>query len=119
MLISSAFAQSAQMATQSTAASFIPLVLVIVVFYFLLIRPQQVKIKQHQKMTSDLKINDKVITSGGIYGKITEIKDNITTLKIAKDVEIKIDKNQIANLDNRDEDKKESKNNKVKSKNNA
>ena len=116
MLISSALAQSNEIASQSAASSFIPLILVIVVFYFLLIRPQQVKIKQHQKMVSDLKIGDKVVTSGGIYGKIGEIKDQILSLKIAKDVEIKIDKNQVAHLDESASDKKEEKNKKVKSK---
>jgi len=59
-----------------TFASFIPLILIFVIFYFLLIRPQQKKVKEHKAMVENLKKGDKVVTSGGITGTITRIVDN-------------------------------------------
>ena len=61
--------------------NFLPLVLVFVVFYFLLIRPQQKKAKDHQQMLTRLKKNDEVMTSGGIYGKVVALADNVVTFK--------------------------------------
>ncbi len=69
--------------------------LVIVVFYFFLIRPQTKRQKELRKFREALKKGDKVVTTGGIYGKITEIKDNNVSVEIAKDVIIKIDKSAI------------------------
>ncbi len=81
-------------------ASFVPLILIFVVFYFLLIRPQQKKIKEHQKMVNDLKINDKVSTSSGIFGVVKGIdqKENLIELEIAKEVIIKINRNSIGEV---------------------
>lgn len=64
-------------------ASIVPLVLMIAIFYFLLIRPQQKRAKEHKLMQAALKVGDKVITAGGIYGEIIEIdKDDVVTLDI-------------------------------------
>jgi len=71
-------------------AGFLPLILIFVVFYFLLIRPQQKKAKEHQVFLSNMKKGDNVVTSGGIHGKITGITDTIVTLEIAEGVRIKI-----------------------------
>ena len=60
----------------SGMAQFIPLILIFVIFYFLLIRPQQKKVKEHKAMVENLKKGDKVVTSGGITGTITRIVDN-------------------------------------------
>tara|TARA_B100001540_G_C15805119_1_gene641720 strand:- start:2643 stop:2930 length:288 start_codon:yes stop_codon:yes gene_type:complete len=60
----------------SGIAQFIPLILIFVIFYFLLIRPQQKKVKEHKAMVENLKKGDKVVTSGGITGTITRIVDN-------------------------------------------
>jgi preprotein translocase subunit YajC len=76
--------------------SFIPLILIFVVFYFLLIRPQQKQAKQHQQFLSELKKGSKVVTKGGIHGLITAINDNIITLEIAKDINIKVSRDAIA-----------------------
>lgn len=76
-------------------ASFIPLILIFVVFYFLLIRPQQKQAKQHQAFLNDLKKGNKVVTKGGIHGTITGITDNVVTLEIAKDVAVKISRDAI------------------------
>ena len=70
--------------------SFIPLILIFVVFYFLLIRPQQKKAKEHQVFLGNLKKGDDVITSGGIHGRITVLTDTVVTLEIADGVRIKI-----------------------------
>jgi preprotein translocase subunit YajC len=76
--------------------SFLPLVLLFVVFYFLLIRPQQKKAKTHKNLLDNLKKGDEVVTAGGMYGKITGITDNTITIEIAEKVRIKIAKGSIA-----------------------
>ncbi|MGW8186035.1 MAG: preprotein translocase subunit YajC [Desulfobacterales bacterium] len=69
---------------------FIPLILMFVIFYFLLIRPQQKKTKEHREMISSLKKGDRIITSGGIYGRITGLDDSTLTVEIADKVRVKI-----------------------------
>jgi preprotein translocase subunit YajC len=80
----------------SQLVSFLPLLLVFVIFYFLLIRPQQKKTKEHQQMLSKLKRNDEVMTSGGIYGKVTNLADNVVTLEVAPNVRIRVHRPQIS-----------------------
>ena len=77
-------------------ASFIPLILIFVIFYFLLIRPQQKKAKEHQTFLNNLKKGDKVFTTGGIHGKITGLTDVVVTLEIADGVRIKVNRAAIA-----------------------
>lgn len=83
-----------------TLMSLIPLVLVFMIFYFLLIRPQQKKAKEHREMLAKLKKNDDVITSGGMYGKVVNLneKDSTVTLEIAPNVRIKFSRPQIASV---------------------
>ena len=77
--------------------TFLPLILIFVVFYFLLIRPQQRKVKQHKEMLSNLKRGDKIVTSGGIIGTINKVADNRElTLEVAENVEIKIASGMVA-----------------------
>ncbi len=76
--------------------SLLPLVLLFVVFYFLLIRPQQKRAKQQKAYLESLKKGDRVLTSGGLYGTITGITDNEVTLEIAEKVRVKVAKNAIA-----------------------
>ena len=71
-------------------AQFVPLILIFVVFYFLLIRPQQKKAKQHREMLQALKKGDEVITAGGLYGKIVGVTDEFLTLEIADNIKIKV-----------------------------
>ena len=73
-------------------AGFLPLILIFVVFYFLLIRPQQKKAKEHQNFLTNLKKGDDVMTSGGIHGRITGMTDTIVTLEIADGVRIKVNR---------------------------
>jgi preprotein translocase subunit YajC len=78
--------------------SFLPLVLIFVVFYFLLIRPQQKRTKQHQEMLGKLKKNDEVMTSGGIYGKVISLADNVVTMEVAPNVRIRVNRPQISTV---------------------
>ena len=75
---------------------FFPLILIFIVFYFLLIRPQKTKEKEHQKMLSNLNKNDEVVTSSGIHGTIVNVKDKTVILRIDDNVKIEIEKNSIA-----------------------
>ena len=79
--------------------TFLPLILIFAVFYFLLIRPQQRKVKQHKEMLSNLKRGDKIITSGGIICTINKVSDNRElTVEISDNVEIKIAPGMVADL---------------------
>jgi len=77
-------------------ASFIPLILIFVVFYFLLIRPQQKQAKQHQNFLTELKKGNKVVTKGGVHGLIMGLTDTVIKLEIAKDVVVKVSRDSIA-----------------------
>jgi preprotein translocase subunit YajC len=74
----------------------IPLVFMFAIFYFLLIRPQQKKAKEHKALLEGIKKGDNVITAGGVHGKITAVDDGIVTLEIATGVNIKIIKSYVA-----------------------
>ncbi len=80
----------------------IPIILIIGVFYFIMIMPQQRKIKRHQNMLKNLSKGDEVVTEGGIYGTIVGLKDNIVVLKVAtvkdEDVKIEVSRARIAFL---------------------
>ena len=76
----------------------IPLVLMFAIFYFLLIRPQQKKAKEHKALLDAIKKGDNVITAGGVHGKVSGVDDNIVTLEIATGVNIKITKSYIASV---------------------
>ncbi len=75
-----------------------PFVIILVIMYFMVFRPQQKKQKEHQEMLNKLKRNDEVMTSGGIYGKVFEIKDQVVTLEIASNVRIRVNRAQIATV---------------------
>ena len=78
--------------------AFLPLILMFVVFYFLLIWPQQKKAKAHKQVLSNLQKGDTVVTSSGIYGTITGITDTVVTLEIAEKVRIKVARSSIAGV---------------------
>lgn len=73
-----------------------PLVIIFVIFYFLIIRPQKGKEKEHQKMLGNLNKNDEVVTSGGIHGTVINVKDKSVILRVDENVKIEIEKNCIA-----------------------
>ena len=80
----------------SGIASFVPLILIFVVFYFLLIRPQQRKAKEHQQFLGSLKKGERVVTNGGIHGRITGLTDTIVTMEIAENIKIKVNRASIS-----------------------
>jgi preprotein translocase subunit YajC len=80
---------------QNPLMSFLPLLLIVVVFYFFMIRPQMKRQKEVRKFRESLAKGDKVITTGGIYGRIIEVKETSVILEIATGVQIKVDKNGI------------------------
>lgn len=82
----------------SGLANLVPFVLIMVIFYFLLILPQQRKAKEHKKMLDSLKRNDEVITSGGIYGRVISLNDAVVTLEIAANVRIRLQRSQIGTV---------------------
>ncbi len=75
--------------------SFLPLLLIVAVFYLFMIRPQMKRQKEIRKFRESLAKGDKVVTTGGIYGKIVEVKETAIILEVAKDVHIKVDKNGV------------------------
>lgn len=79
-------------------SSFIPLILMFVIFYFLLIRPQQKKSKELREMISNVKKGDRIVTSGGIHGEVTHVGETTMTLKIADKVRIKLARGNVAAL---------------------
>lgn len=72
--------------------SFLPLILIVVVFYFFMIRPQMKKQKEMNKFREGLKNGDKVITTGGIYGKIAEVRDTVLIIEVEDKMRLKVDK---------------------------
>ena len=74
----------------------IPLVFMFAIFYFLLIRPQQKKAKEHKALLEAMKKGDNVITAGGVHGRVTTVENDLVTLEIANNVNIKITKSYIA-----------------------
>ena len=87
MLISNAYAQAAAPAGQDPMGSFmgiVPLILMFVVLWFLMIRPQMKKAKEHQKMVSEMQKGDEVVTQGGIIGRITKVSENYVTVEVAE-----------------------------------
>ena len=79
-------------------SSLFPIILVFVIFYFLLIRPQQKQKKQHQEMINQLKKGDRIITSGGIHGRVTSVGEVTLTVEISEKVRIKLTKGNVAGL---------------------
>jgi preprotein translocase subunit YajC len=78
--------------------SFLPIIFIFVIFYFLLIRPQQKQKKEHQNLLSSLKVGDNVLTSGGIYGRVTGLKDDKVTVEISDKVRVKVNRGHIAGV---------------------
>lgn len=95
-LINSAMAQTAE--APSFLQSFFPLILIFVLFYFLLIRPQMKRAKEHRKMVSELSTGDEVITNGGILGRITKVSESFLTVELAQGVEVKLQKGAVSTL---------------------
>ena len=105
MFISEAWAQAAPAAAGGTdmLMSIAPMVLIFIVFWFLLIRPQQKKAKEHRAMVQALKRGDRVVTNGGIYGQVTHVADDHLMVEIAEGVKIKLDRSAVSAIPGRPE----------------
>jgi preprotein translocase subunit YajC len=98
-LISTAAAQAqGAPGQQSPLMSFLPLVLIFVVFYFLLIRPQTKRAKEHRAMVAAIEVGAEVVTNGGILGKVTEVSEQFLTIEIASGVNIKLQRQAVAQV---------------------
>ncbi|MEI6987158.1 MAG: preprotein translocase subunit YajC [Rhodospirillaceae bacterium] len=103
MFVSTAYAQAASTTGPSAQGmdfmSFLPLVLIFVVFYFLLIRPQQAKAKEHKAMIDGLRRGDRVVAAGGIIGTVTRVgTDDDVTVEIAEGVRIRVVRSTVTNV---------------------
>jgi preprotein translocase subunit YajC len=96
--ITPAWAQGAAAASGSTWMQLLPLVLIFVVFYFLLIRPQTKRAKEHKEMVGKLQSGDEVVTNGGLLGRITHVGDSFISVEVADGVTIKVQKFQVSQL---------------------
>lgn len=96
MLISNAYAQTAAAGPLDGAMQFLPIILMFVVLYFLMIRPQQKKAKEHKALLEALAKNDEVVTQSGIAGRITKVSDDFVSIEIAPNVEIQMQKPAVA-----------------------
>ena len=76
--------------------SLLPLVFILLIFYFLLIKPQKAKEKDHQKMVAGLNKNDEVVTTGGIHGTVAQVKEKTLIIRIDENVKIEVEKNCVA-----------------------
>jgi len=97
-LISDAHAQAAGAAPGSGLLTFLPLVLMLGVFYFLMIRPQQKRMKEHREMVGALKKGDEVVTNGGLGGTVTKVGDAYLSMRVADDVEVNVQKTAVSAL---------------------
>jgi len=103
MFVTPAYAQAAGGAG-GAFIQFVPLILIFAIMYFLLIRPQQQKIKQHQKMVEALRRGDQVVTQGGLIGKVSKVKeDNEIEVEIAEGVKVRVVRSTIAQVLNKTE----------------
>ena len=102
MFATPAYAQAAGGAAgagpEALLMQFLPLVLIFVVFYFLLIRPQTKRAKEHRAMVAALEVGAEVVTNGGLLGKVTQLGDQYVTLEIAPGVEVKVQRQTVAQV---------------------
>jgi preprotein translocase subunit YajC len=100
MFVSPAFAQAgAEAAGPGALEAFLPIILIFVVFYFLLIRPQQKKMKQHKEMLAAVRRGDRIVTGGGIVGTVTKVIDDAELqVEIAEGVRVRVQRQLLANV---------------------
>ncbi len=94
--ISNAYAQDA--AQSGGLMSFLPLIVIFAVFYFMLIRPQMKRAKEHKQLVASLSKGDEVITNGGLLGKITDVTESFVTLELADNLQIKLQRQAVASV---------------------
>lgn len=92
------FLAEGEAAQQNPLGMFLPMIVIFVLFYFMLIRPQRRQQREHQQRLSQIKSGDEIVTNGGIHGLITNVADRTVTLKIADNVKIKIERQCVATI---------------------
>ena len=103
-MLGTAWAANGQLGGTRIFGAMVPLILIFVIFYFLLILPQRKKQRQHQQMIKETKKGDKIVTSGGIYGTITRVKQNYVEVEIASQIIVKLQRSSITKLRGRSEE---------------
>lgn len=98
VFISPAFAEGAAPAPQGGLLQFLPLVILMLVMYFLMIRPQQKKAKEHRLMVDALKKGDEIVTQGGLLGKVADVNETFIAVKLADNVQINIQRHAVTAL---------------------
>ena len=99
MFVTPAYAQAAGSAGAAGAfAQFIPLILIFAIMYFLMIRPQQKRVRQHREMVAAVKKGDQVVTSGGIIGKVASVRDEELEVEIATGVRVRVIRSTLAQV---------------------
>ena len=99
MLISPAYAQAAASGgTESLLATMLPMVAIFAIFYFLMIRPQQKKQKEHRAMIDAIEKGNEVVTAGGIVGRVSKVEDQYVTLEVAQGVDVRVQRHAISQL---------------------
>jgi len=98
VLISDAYAQAGGAAPGGGLMQFVPIILMFVLLYFLMIRPQMKKAKEHKSMTEGLAKGDEVVAAGGVLGRITKVSDTYVTLEIAPNTEVVVQKHAVQTL---------------------
>ncbi len=98
MFISNAYAQAAGGGTESSLFSLLPLVLMFVVLYFIMIRPQMKRQKETKSMLEALSKGDEVVTSGGVIGRITKLGDSMLQLEVANGVELQVQRGAVVQV---------------------
>ncbi len=99
MFVTPAYAQAAGGASVNPIMQFLPLILIFAIMYFLMIRPQQKKVKEHQAMINAVRRGDEVVTAGGIHGKVTKVKEDGTVdVEIADGVKVRVQKSTLASV---------------------
>ena len=92
------FLAQAQTAGANPLTSFIPLIFFVVIAYYVFIRPQTKRQKEQQRLISELKTGDRIVTAAGIHGMITNVKETTVTVKVADNVKIEMEKSAVSNV---------------------
>jgi preprotein translocase subunit YajC len=93
-----ASAQAQDASPQGGLMSFLPLIIIFIIFYFLLIRPQMKRAKEHRKLVAELAVGDEVVTNGGLLGRITKVGESFLTVEVADNLHIKLQRHAVASV---------------------
>jgi preprotein translocase subunit YajC len=96
--ISDAMAQAGQAAQPDPWVSLLPLILIFVIFWFLIIRPQTKRAKQHREMVAAIKVGDEIVTQGGVLGRVTEVGDAFVSVEIADQVRVRLQRHMVGQV---------------------